>query len=119
MLHFGLAHLDEVTVGGTKGIGGVELHVHVFFGDVEHSLQHAGYLLFGCAAVASDGHLDFAGLVFGDGNVAHDGGGDGYSLGAAQLEHGLDVLSEEGGLDGHLVGMVGVDDAGDALEDFA
>ena len=119
MFHFGLAHLDEVAVGGSEGIGGVELHVHVFLGDVEHALQHAGYLFFGGGAVAGDGHLDFARLVFGDGDVAHDGGCDGYALGAAELEHGLHVLAEEGGFDGHFVGLVGVDDGGDALEDFA
>lgn len=119
VFHLGLAHLDEVAVGGTEGIGGIELYVHVLGGDVEHALEHASHLLFGGGAVAGDGHLDFSWFVFGDGDVAHDGGCDGHPLGATEFEHGLYVLAVEGCFDGHFVGLVGVDDGGDALEDFA
>ena len=54
-----------------------------------------------------------------DGHAVMDGGGDGCSLGAPELQHRLHVLAEEGCLDGHLVGQVTVDDAGDALEDVS
>ena len=47
-----------------------------------------------------------------------DGGSDGNALGSSQLEHRLHVLSEERGLDGHLVGQVGVDDARHTLKNL-
>ena len=119
MFHLGFAHLDEVAVGGTEGIGGIELHVHVFLGNMEHALEHACHLFFGGGTVACNCHLDFAGFVFGDGYVAHDGSGDGYTLSTPKFEHGLYVLAKEGGFDCQFVGVVGINDGSDALENFA
>ena len=61
--------------------------------------------------------FDDGGFVFGDGEVAADGGGDGDALCTAELEHGLDVFAEEGGFDGEVVGVGGVDDAEGGFED--
>lgn len=119
VFHFGFAHLDEMAVGGSKGIGSVALDVHVAGIDFQHSLEHPCHLLLGGRTVAGDGNLNLFGLVFGDGNVAHDGCGDGYALRTSELEHRLHILAVEGCFDSHFVGFVGVDDAGDALEDFS
>ncbi len=102
-----------------KGIGGVEEGGHLVGGDVQGALQHGSHLLLAGGAVASNGHLDFAGFVLGDGHVAAQCGRHGHALGAPQFEHGLHVLAVERGLDGHLVGQELFDDAGHSLEDAA
>lgn len=100
----GAAALEEVAEGGGEAVGGVELGEHVFGGDFEVALEHVGNLFFGGAAVAGDGGFDFEGGVFEDGEVAREGGGHGYALGAAQFEHALYVFAEKGGFDGEFVG---------------
>ena len=119
MFHFRLTHLNEVAIGSTKCIGGIKLHVHVLFFDMEHTLKHACHLFFRSRTISCDCHFDFAGFVFCDGNIAHDGGGDGYTLGTSKFEHRLYVFAEEGGFNSHFVGLVRIDDGGDALKYFA
>ena len=48
-----------------------------------------------------------------------DGSRYGCALGSPELEHRLHVFAEEGSLDSHLVGQIGVDDTSDALEDMS
>ena len=64
-LHLGLAHLDEVAVGSTEGVGGVHLHLHVFWRDVEDALEHAAEEAVSSAdtAAGSAGNADVSDAV--------------------------------------------------------
>ena len=106
-----------MAVGCGEGVGGVHEGEHGFVADAECALQHAGYLLLAGTAVSGNGLLDLERGIFVDGYVAADGGGNGYALCTAQLEHALYVLAEEGCLYGHFVGQVLLDDAPHTLVD--
>ena len=70
-------------VGYGEGVGGVEV-----FGSLlkaEYRLEDGSDLLFGGIAVAGDVLLDDGGLVFGDGEVARDGGSYGHTLCPAEF----------------------------------
>ena len=104
-------------VGHGEGVGGIEVLGRLV--EVEDGLEHGGYLLFGGVAVASDGLLDGGGFILGVAQVAAHGCGDGHALCTPEFEHGLDVFAEEGGFDGEVVGVEGVDDAEGGVEDAA
>ena len=86
--------LEVAGVGDGEGVGCVEVAGSVV--EEEDGSEYGGYLFFCGVAVAGDELFDECGLVFGIGDVAVDGGGDGYALSAAEFEHGLYVFAEEG-----------------------
>jgi len=104
-------------VGDSECVGGVEVVGEVV--ESEDGTEDGGDLFLGGVAVAGDVLFDDGGFVFGDREVSGDGSGDGYALGATELKHGLYVFAEEGGLDGEVVGVEGVDDAGGGEEDVS
>lgn len=110
----GVGKMEVAGVGDGECVGGVE----VFGGllETEDRLKDGGYLLFGSVAVTGDMLFDDRGFIFGDGEVAGDGSSDGYALGTAKFEHGLNVFAEEGCFDGEVVGVEGVDEAGGGEE---
>lgn len=111
--------LEIVAIGCSEGVRGVEVLRHLVSRDGEHALEHGGNLLLGGIAVARDGHFYFQRSVLSDRDLALDSGCDGYALGTAELEHGLDILAEERGLDGHFVGQVSLYDSRELSEDSA
>ena len=111
----GMGELEEVAIGGGEGVGGVEILGLV--GEGELHLEHPRHLLLGGVAVAGDVLLYDGRFVLGERDVAAHGGGYGYTLGSSEFEHRLYVLAEEGCLDGEVVGVVGVDDGDDIVED--
>ena len=72
-------------IGDGEGIGGVEIARCLL--ESKDRLENGGDLFLGGVAVACDVLFDDRGLVFGDGEIAADGGGDGYALGAAKFKH--------------------------------
>ena len=117
LVHRGASHLEVMAIGGTEGVGSVEEVRHLLLVNMKHATQHVGHLLLTCRTVARDGHLDLCGGIFGDGHLPTHGCSHGHTLCTAQLKHRLYVLAEEGGLDGELVGQIGVDDASHTFED--
>ena len=113
----GVGELHVAGVGDGEGVGGVEVLGCVV--EAEDGAEDGCDLFFGGVAVAGDYLLDDGRFVLGVAEVATHGGGNGHSLGAAELEHRLHVLAEEGSLDGEVVRMEGVDDADGGVEDAA
>lgn len=96
-------------IGHGQGIGSVE--VFRFVGIVDYSPQHRGHLLLRGVAVAGNRLLDGSRFIFRKGDVSAHGSRYGHPLGASQLKHRLDVLAEEGSLNGEMVGMIHIDEA--------
>ena len=113
----GLVTLIEVAQGSGQCVGGIEQGGHFLLVYTQRALQHHRHLLLAGGTVAGNGHFDLAGLIFGNGYLAVQGGNHRHTLGAAQLEHRLHVLAVERCLDGHLVGQVLLDDAAHTLID--
>ena len=91
--------------GGREAVRSVELARHIGLGNLEVALQHARDLLLGGRTAARDGLLDTHRDVLGDREVTRQRRGHSYALRTAELEHTLDVLPEEGGFDGELIGV--------------
>ena len=106
-----------VAESGCEAVGGVKFAGHLILRDLQVALYHACDLLLGGSAVAGDGLLDTHRDVFGDGDIAREGCRHRHTLGAAELEHTLDVLPEEGGFDSQLVRVEFIDEALHPLED--
>ena len=104
-----------VAEGYGECVGGV--HVMGVLREGEGVLQHLQHLLFSGVATAGDGLLYFAGGILGGLQSVYHGGGYGYALCAAQLEHALHVLAEEGGFNGYCGGTVLEDEGLYLLED--
>ena len=113
----GVGEVEVAGVGDGESVGGVE--VARGLGESEDGLEDGGYLFFGGVTVACDVLFDDGGFVFGDGEVAGDGGSDSHTLSASQFEGRHNVFSEERGFDGQMVGVERVDEADGAFEDFA
>lgn len=105
-----------MTYGDGQGVGGVEEFRHFVEGENIH--QHFGDLFFGGVTVASDGLLDFLRRVFDDGNIAGQCSCHGDPLRAAQLQHGLHVFAKKGRFERDFVGVIFVDQAGDAFKNL-
>ena len=99
-----------MTIGSAQSICGIQEVSHLCGIQMQDPLEHVGHLFLACIAITGDGHLDFSGCVFGDGEILVNGSGYGNSLRTPQLEHTLHVLAKERSFDGHAVGMIGFDD---------
>ena len=110
-----VGELHVAGVGDGECIGGVEVFGVVI--EAEDGAQHGGDLLFGRIAVACNDLFDDRGFIFGVGEVAAHGCGNGDTLCASKFEHGLDIFTKERGFDGEVVGMEGVNDAEGGVKD--
>lgn len=106
-----------MAIGGSKGIRCVAFEV--VGRCLKERCQHGGYLLLGRIAVAGDGLFDFFGEVFKNGDVSFQGRGNGCSLGPAQFDQSLDILSKKRGLDGQFIGLMQLDEGEGLLENLA
>ena len=101
--------LKVMAVSHAEGIARIEVGRHRFGADSEYATEHGGHLLFAGLTVSRDGHLDFHGRVFVDGNVTADGCCDSYALCPAKFKHALNILPKKRGFDGQLVRLETVD----------
>ena len=115
----GASHLHKMAVCGGEGVRGVHELGHLSLVYMKHPLQHPCHLFLRSSSVAGQSHFYLQRSVLVDRDVALDGSGDGDALRTAELQHGLDVMAEERGLDGELVGKILFYDARHALENVA
>lgn len=87
--------------GNSKRVGSIEMPA-VLIRDNHDAPQHFPYLFFPSISIAGYRLLDLPGRVFRDGNAFTHGGGDGYTLGAAEFQHALNVLAEKRCFDSEL-----------------
>ena len=106
-----------VAESGCEAVGGVEFAGHLILRDLQVALYHACDLLLGAAPLPVMACLIRHRDVFGDGDIAREDCCHRHTLGAAELEHTLDVLPEEGGFDSQLVRVEFIDEALHPLED--
>lgn len=77
----------------------------------EHTFEHGSHLFLRRSAYARNGLFDSPGGVFEYGYLPVKRGGHRYTLCAAEFQHALYVLSEEGRFKGHLVRSIRFDKA--------
>lgn len=81
----GVAEVEMASVGDGESVGGVEVSWALV--ETKYSPEVGGYLLFRGVAITSNMLLDDRGFIFGDREVAGDGGSDGDTLSTAEFEH--------------------------------
>ena len=102
--------------GDGQGIRGIQ--VPRFQPDAQRFFQHQLHLLLGGGSVSHNGLLGLSGGILRHGShPVLQRGNHGRSLGPAQFEHHLRILSVERALDGQLRGMVAFANLGNAVID--
>ena len=101
-----LGSLQKMAICRCQGVGGIEVLRHLGRRDVQGTLHKGGYLLFRRRTTTRKGLLDLGRRIFPYRYLTAYGCTDYHALRPANLQGGLDVLAEEGGLDSHLVRLV-------------
>ena len=107
--------LVEMAHGNGQGVGRIEEFCIEAL--VKRLLHQQFHLLLRGVAPPGDGHLDLTRGIFENRDLPVDRRGDGRSLRPAELEHRLDILSEERRFNSHIVRRITVHDFPDAFED--
>ena len=115
MVALGLAQLQEMAIGSTKGVGGIEELAHLLFLDMKHTTEHISDLLLARVTVARYRHLYLRWRILSNRHLPMNGSSNGNTLSTSKLQHTLDVLAEERRLDGHAIRQEALDEAANAF----